>query len=132
MNSLHCFVRQYKRIGVHRLEMYLYNANLLDNYTKQEKEKFKLKVIEWCLEPRRLPPHQQPTAQFHYLEKIPPTENKTHSTKRCTYCYNNRGRKRKDIVDLLISEASKMLSFLYDVTVPVVHFSSSWPCCLSC
>ena len=96
--SLRKTLRWYK-VGVHIIEIFLYNSHFLYNKSKsQDKQltylQFREKVVECFVEPRRRVEGMRPYANFHYLIKIPETEKKKIVTQRCANCYKD-GKRRE-------------------------------------
>lgn len=98
--SLRKSLRWYKKLGVHLIEMLLYNSFLLyiDGTTENQRRNgryfsfltFREEVVKTLVGNQSFifnESQDNSTAQFHYLESLPPTNTKTNPTKRCMRCY---------------------------------------------
>lgn len=98
-SALRKTIRWYKKIGLHVLEIMLFNAHIMYNQSEggqMRMLRFREKVTLHLLGNVDLQPtHTAPRAEtFHHLVSVPPTEKKERPTKPCRQCTKN-GRRRE-------------------------------------
>ena len=88
-SALRKTLRWYKKVGIHLLEIFLYNAHYLYNKYSQNKMtflQFREAIVSHLVGERRKERFHKPKAEFHYLAALPPTQKKKNPTNRCVYC----------------------------------------------
>ncbi|XP_064598479.1 piggyBac transposable element-derived protein 4-like [Liolophura sinensis] len=99
-SALRKTIRWYKKIGLHVLEIMLFNAHIMYNESVGEQMRmlrFREKVTLHLLgnvDLQPTPTEGPPAETFHHLVGVPPTEKKERPTKPCHQCTKN-GRRRE-------------------------------------
>ena len=97
-DSLRKTIRWYKKVGLHVLDIMMYNSYALNAMFGTNKEismfKFREHVIKSLMGVTDSPePDVQNAHDFHYLMPLPPTEKKDKPTKPCVVCSSQKKRR---------------------------------------